>query len=171
VDLLRDGAAVFAPRLDWVRPRPQCETCNLGEHKTKGHNVATRGKVEIRVGAPGNVLEIQAGRVEVDVPRSVGYFGGLAAAVGLGLLEPPLALFIAAVPAFKVLTNSALPRAVRVVGEVLEGAAKPVGSDAEGVVLLQDQAISDTDVVALPSQPKRRATPRTSQARRGQRAK
>jgi hypothetical protein len=96
--------------------------------------VASDNVVEVRFGNPGNVLEVQVGTVEVDVPRSVGYFGGLAAAVGLGLLEPPLALFIAAVPAFKALTNSALPRVVRIVAEVLEGAAKPVGSDADGVI-------------------------------------
>lgn len=113
------------------------------------------GVLEIRVGAAGNVLEIRAGRVEVDVPRSVGYFGGLAAAVGFGLIEPPLALFIAAVPVFKVLTNSALPRAVRMVGEVLEGAAKPVGSDAEGVIVLADQGSPATEVVALAPQRKR----------------
>jgi hypothetical protein len=85
----------------------------------KDNAVDARGQAEVRAGAPGNVLEIRVGRVELDVPRSVGYFGGLAAAVGLGLVEPPLAFFIAAVPAFKVLTNSAFPRAVRFVGEVL----------------------------------------------------
>jgi hypothetical protein len=111
--------------------------------------------VEIRFGAPENVLEVQVGTVEVDVPRSVGYFGGLAAAVGLGLIEPPLALFIAAVPVYKLLTNTALPRAVRVIGEVLEGAAKPVGSDAEGVIVLEDQRRSDTKVVRLQSEPAR----------------
>ncbi len=62
--------------------------------------------VKVRFGAPGNVLKVQVGSVEVDVPRSVGYFGGLAAAVGLGLIEPPLAVFIAAVPVFKALTNN-----------------------------------------------------------------
>jgi hypothetical protein len=105
------------------------------------------GVVEVRFGSPGNVLEIQVGTVEIDVPRSVGYFGGLAAAVGLGLLEPPLALFIAAVPVFKALTNTALPRTVRAIGEVLEGAAKPVGSDAEGVIQLKDQRESETKIV------------------------
>lgn len=64
------------------------------------------------------------------------------------LVEPPLAVFIASVPLFKVLTNSALPRAVRMVGEVLEGAAKPVGSDAEGVIQLSDQGVADVKVVA-----------------------
>jgi hypothetical protein len=121
--------------------------------------MAAESAVEVRFGSPENVLEVQVGNVEVDVPRSVGYFGGLAAAVGLGLIEPPLALFIAAVPAFKALTNSALPRAVRVVGEVLEGAAKPVGSDAEGVIELRAQHssdTSDTDVARLGSKRSKR---------------
>jgi hypothetical protein len=109
--------------------------------------MASDGVIEIRVGAPSNVLEVQVGTMEVDVPRSVGYFGGLAAALGLGLIEPPLALFIAAVPVFKALTNTAFPPAVRAVGEVLEGAAKPVGSDAEGVIMFQDQRDSQIKVV------------------------
>ncbi|OBG25237.1 hypothetical protein [Mycobacterium sp. 852002-51057_SCH5723018] len=113
--------------------------------------------VEIRFGAPENVLEVQVGTVEVDVPRSIGYFGGLAVATGLGLIEPPLALFIAAVPLYKVLTNTALPKAVRVVGEVLEGAAKPVGSDAEGVIVLEDQHESSTTVARMQTQRKRPA--------------
>jgi hypothetical protein len=114
--------------------------------------MASNSAMEVRVGAPGNVLEIEVGTIRVDVPRSVGYFGGLAVAVGVGLIEPPLAVFIAAVPVFKALTNSALPRLVRVVGELLEGAAKPVGSDAEGVVQLQDQQQSTTKVVKLDPQ-------------------
>lgn len=101
--------------------------------------MAAESAVQIRFGAPDNVLEVQVGNVEVDVPRSVGYFGGPAVAVGLGFIEPPLALFIAAVPAYRILTDTALPQAVRVVGEVLEGAAKPVGSDAERVIQLRDQ--------------------------------
>ena len=108
-------------------------------------------KFEVRVGAPGNVLEVQIGTIDVDVPRSVGYFGGLAAAVGLGLIEPPLALFIAAVPVYKALTNSVLPRPVRAIGELLEGAAKPVGSDAEGVIQLEDQQKAQTNVVTAGS--------------------
>ena len=117
--------------------------------------------VQVRIGTPGNVLEIEVGRVEIDVPRSVGYFGGIAAALGLGLIEPPLAVFIAAVPLFKVLTNSALPLAVRAVGEVLEGAAQPVGSDAEGVVQLSDHRQSATKVVSLPARGARPRRPRS----------
>lgn len=101
--------------------------------------MSANSAVEIRAGTTDSVLEIEVGRLRVDVPRSVGYFGGLALAVQAGLLAPSLAVFIAAVPAFKALTNTALPLPVRSVGEVLEGAAKPVGSDAEGVVELEDQ--------------------------------
>lgn len=111
--------------------------------------MASDAAMQVRIGTPGNVLEVQFGTVEVDIPRSIGYFGGLAAAVGLGLIEPPLGLFIAAVPAFKALTNTALPRAVRVVGEILEGAAKPVGSDAEGVIVLRDQQAAQAKVAKL----------------------
>jgi hypothetical protein len=127
-----------------------------------GKIMASDNVVEVRFGNPGNVLEVQVGTVEVDVPRSVGYFGGLAAAVGLGLLEPPLALFIAAVPAFKALTNSAMPRAVRIVAEVLEGAAKPVGSDADGVIQLRDETSDDTSVAKVaPRSAAKRATRRS----------
>jgi hypothetical protein len=133
--------------------------------------MASDNVVQVRFGAPGNVLEVQVGTVEVDVPRSVGYFGGLAVAVAVGLIEPPLALFIAAVPLFKSLTNTALPNAVRLVGEVLEGAAKPVGSDAEGVIELKDQQGSDTKVVDVaPKAARRRApsgAPRRAAPRRG----
>jgi hypothetical protein len=135
--------------------------------------MASENVVQVRFGAPGNVLEVQVGTVEVDVPRSVGYFGGLAVAVAVGLIEPPLALFIAAVPLFKSLTNTALPDAVRLVGEVLEGAAKPVGSDAEGVIELKDQQGSDTKVVDVaPKAARRRAptgAPRRAAPRRGTR--
>ncbi len=71
--------------------------------------MTTNSAVEVRFGAPDNVLELQVGTIQVDVPRSVGYFGGIAVATGMGLIGPPLALFIAAVPLFKTLTNTALP--------------------------------------------------------------
>jgi len=119
--------------------------------------MAAQAAAQIRFGTPGKILEIEVGRIQLDVPRSVGYFGGLAAAVGIGMIEPPLALFIAAVPIFKMLTNSALPAPVRMAGEVLEGAAKPVGGDAEGVVLLTDQQQSDTKVIDLPPPAKTRS--------------
>ena len=124
--------------------------------------MATDSLIEIRIGAPGSVLAIDVGHVRVDLPRSAGYFGGLAVAVSVGIIDPPLALFIAAVPIFKALTNSVLPLPIRTVGEVLEGAAKPVGSDADGVVQLEDQRRAETKVIKLA--PKAHATPAPSRA-------
>jgi hypothetical protein len=119
--------------------------------------MAADSLIEIRIGAPGSVLAIDVGHVSVDVPRSAGFFGGLAVAVSVGIIDPPLALFIAAVPIFKALTNGDLPPSVRTVGEVLEGAAKPVGSDADGVVELEDHQDAETKVIKLA--PKVRAIP------------
>ena len=84
------------------------------------------------------LLHIELGPVQIDVPQTVGYYGGIGAALALGLLEPPLAAFIAAVPLIKILAERGSPIPVRFVAEVLEGAAKPVGSDAEGTVRLAD---------------------------------
>jgi hypothetical protein len=84
----------------------------------------------------GKLLHVEIGPVAIDVPQTMGYFGGIAAAMALGLLEPPLAAFIAAVPLVKILASPGSPVPVRFIAEVLEGAAKPVGSDAEGTVRL-----------------------------------
>jgi hypothetical protein len=141
---------------------PALDKKQIGQREG-GEAMAPNNVVEVRFGTPGNVLEVQVGTVEVDVPRSVGYFGGLAAAVSLGLIEPPLALFIAAVPVFKALTNTALPRPIRVIGEVFEGAAKPVGSDAEGVIQLRDQSAENADVAKVaPKAAAKRATRRAA---------
>jgi hypothetical protein len=83
--------------------------------------------------------DIQVGPVLIDVPRSIGYFGGVGAAVILGLVDPPLAAFIAAVPFVAMLTHRSLPVPVRFIGEALEGAAKPVGGDDDGYVKLRDE--------------------------------
>lgn len=75
-------------------------------------------------------LVSRVGPVEFDWPRSVGYFGGTWLAVAAGLIEPPLGLFIAAVPFLKMLDLPGLPNLPRFVGQVLEGVAKPVGGTA-----------------------------------------
>lgn len=85
-------------------------------------------------------LVVQAGPLKVDIPRSLGYYGGIGAAVGLGLIDPPLAVFIAAIPAMKMLMNSQAPRVVRFIGQVFDGASMPVGGDAEGTIRLDDAA-------------------------------
>jgi hypothetical protein len=88
-------------------------------------------------GEAGMVLRISP--VEVDVPRSLGYFGGVAVAVAVGLIEPPLGVFIAAVPFVKMLTAAGAPDPLRFLGLVTEGAAQPVGSSGQGTVRLADE--------------------------------
>lgn len=85
-----------------------------------------------RTGGQGLVSRI--GPIEIDWPRSLGYFGGIALAVGIGLVEPPIGVFVAAVPFLKMLDASRAPSPARFVGQVFEGVAKPVGGDTEGTV-------------------------------------
>ena len=81
---------------------------------------------------PGLVSRI--GPIEIDWPRSLGYFGGIALAVGLELIDPPIGLFIAAVPFLKMFDASRAPAPSRFLGQIFEGVAKPVGGDTEGTV-------------------------------------
>ena len=80
----------------------------------------------------------RVGPIEVDWPRSAGYFGGIALATALGMVEPPLALFIAAIPFFKLLNQPNVPRPLRVVTHFLDGMAKPVGGEAEATLWLAE---------------------------------
>jgi hypothetical protein len=94
------------------------------------------------------LLHIELGPVQIDVPQAVGYYGGIGAGLALGILELPLAAFIAAVPLIKILAEcGSVP--VRFVGELFEGAAKPIGSDAEGTVRLADRDPTGRDTEAL----------------------
>lgn len=102
-----------------------------------------------------SLWEVRIAGVTIDVPRAVGYFAGAAGAVSLGLVEPPLGLFIASVPVIKFLTHRAAPGAVRFVGEVLEGGAKPVGGDAEAVVRIDDKQLIDERAAEIATQAKR----------------
>ena len=81
-------------------------------------------------------LVSRVGALELDWPRSIGYFGGVGVAVAAGLIDPPLGLFIAAVPFLKMLDLPKMPNLPRFVGQVLEGVAKPVGGDSQGTVRL-----------------------------------
>lgn len=77
------------------------------------------------------------GPVTVDWPRSIGYYGGIGLAVAAGAIEPPLAIFIAAIPFLKMLNRPTAPKPVRFVGQVLDGAAKPVGGSSEATIELE----------------------------------
>ena len=76
----------------------------------------------------------RVGSLEIDWPRSLGYFGGIALAVGAGLIDPPVGVFIAAIPFIKMLDLPRLSSAPRFLAQIFEGVAKPVGGDSEGTV-------------------------------------
>jgi hypothetical protein len=80
------------------------------------------------------VLKSQVGPVEIDWLKSVGYFGGVALAVGVGVIEAPIGIFIAAIPFVKMLDFPNAPLPIRAVSELLDGASKPVGGDSEATV-------------------------------------
>jgi len=79
------------------------------------------------------------GPLAIDVPRTLGYFAGVGAAVAFGLIAPELALFVAAVPFLKLLKRKDAPKVERFIGAVLEGAAKPVGGDSEGCIRTREE--------------------------------
>src|SRR5437588_7011036 len=54
-----------------------------------------------RDGETDEGLVSRIGSLEIDWPRSLGYFGGIAVAVGLELIDPPIGVFIAAIPFLK----------------------------------------------------------------------
>lgn len=83
-------------------------------------------------------LVIHAGPLTVDIPRSLGYYGAVGVAVVAGVIEPPLGVFIAAVPLLKMMSNRLAPTPVRFVGQVFDGAAQPVGGDGQGTIRLDD---------------------------------
>jgi hypothetical protein len=74
------------------------------------------------------------GPIAIDWPRTVGYYGAIGAAVAFDVIAPPLAAFIAVVPLLKFLKRKDASWAERLVAAVFEGAGKPVGGDAEGVI-------------------------------------
>ena len=88
------------------------------------------------------------GPVKVDWPRSLGYYGGIGIALAAGVIDPPLAIFIGAIPFLKMLNRPKAPLPVRFVGQVLDGAAKPVGGSSEATIEL--------DTAREKSQPTRR---------------
>lgn len=81
------------------------------------------------------------GPLEIDWPRTIGYYGvAAAAAVAFGVVEPPLAAVIALAPFARMLDFPGARRARRLAGQVLEGAVKPIGGDDEGTVRLTPSA-------------------------------
>ena len=82
-------------------------------------------------------LVSRIGPVKIDWPRSLGYYGGIGIAVAAGVIDPPLAIFIAAIPFLKMLNRPKASQPVRFIGQVLDGAAKPVGGSSEATIELE----------------------------------
>ena len=81
-------------------------------------------------------LSSRIGIVEINWPKTVGYYGGIGLALAAEIIEPPFALFIAAIPIFKMMSHPIMPDPVRIAGQMLEGAAQPVGGSDEASVHL-----------------------------------
>jgi hypothetical protein len=88
-------------------------------------------------------LVTRFGPFDVDVPRSVGYFGAIGLAVAFEVIEWPVGLFIASIPVIKMLNHPKTPKPVRFVEHILDGAAKPVGGDSEGTIRIHGQQRTD----------------------------
>ncbi|MBO0790943.1 MAG: hypothetical protein J2P36_08345 [Ktedonobacteraceae bacterium] len=78
------------------------------------------------------------GPLEIDWPRTIGYYGGIGLAWAFELFEPPLLLLIAAIPVLKMLNHPEAPKPTRFVGQLLEGVARPVGGSAEATIQLTE---------------------------------
>jgi hypothetical protein len=90
-------------------------------------------------------LVVRVGSLEIEWPKAIGYFGGIWLAVAYDLVAPPIGLFIAAIPVLKLFKHPQQPWPVRFVSDALEGAAKPVGGDAESTIRL---AVGTPEAVA-----------------------
>lgn len=77
------------------------------------------------------------GPLEIDWPRTIGYYGGVGLATAFDLIAPPLAIFIAAVPLLKMLNHPGASAPTRFIGQLLDGAAKPVGGSSEATIQLK----------------------------------
>ncbi|GAC1323042.1 MAG: hypothetical protein NVSMB2_20560 [Chloroflexota bacterium] len=102
-------------------------------------------------------LMTQVGPMQVDWPRSLGYFGGIGLALALDVISPPVALFIASIPFFKMLNRPGASRPVRTVSQFLDGMAKPVGGDGASTVKLTNPESAQPDRPVREPQPRRRA--------------
>lgn len=76
----------------------------------------------------------RVGPIDIDWPRSIGFYGGIALAIAFDLIAPELALFVAIVPLVKLFKRPHATKPERLVAAVIEGAAKPLGGDAEETV-------------------------------------
>ncbi len=86
-----------------------------GKKVAPGKRTAPVSKAEARTAKPSTetnkdrAIHLDIGPVEIDIPRTLGYYGGISTAVAFGVLEPPIAVFIAALPVIKMLGTRVAP--------------------------------------------------------------
>ncbi len=112
------------------------------------------------------------GNIQVDWPRSLGFFGALGAAIALDLVPIPIAIFVGSVPFFKLLNQPNAPKPQRFFSHVMDGAAKPVGGDSEGTIRWATQSssgpgTSGTSDAEFGGQNRKRRSGRRRSTRRG----
>ena len=73
---------------------------------------------------------------EIDWPMAMGYYAGIGLALAFEMMEPPLALFIAAIPIFKMLNRPRASWPTGLVSQLLHGMASPDGNDGDGAIQL-----------------------------------
>lgn len=89
-------------------------------------------------------LTSQIGPVAIDWPRTAGYYTAIVLAVAFEAIEPPVGLFIAAVPFLKMLNRPRSSAPLRLLGQFFDGASNPVGGDAPATITLLDRGDAST---------------------------
>ena len=82
-------------------------------------------------------MTARIGPMEIDVPRTTGYYVGVGAAVAFGIIEWPVAVFIGAIPLVKMMQSRRLPAPLQFAVHLFDGASQPVGGDSDGTVRLE----------------------------------
>lgn len=113
-------------------------------------------------------ITARVGPIKLDVPRTAGYYGGIGLALALGVVDWPVALFIGAIPAVKLLKGRPARYGLAWALQFFEGAAKPVGGDAEGTIQLEARRAATPQRRA--ASPRRRAPAAPAAPRRARRA-
>ncbi len=83
-------------------PHPPGPGKNAAPAKTAapGKRTAPVARDTARSGQPGaetnkdRAIHFDVGPVEIDIPRTLGYYGGISAAVAFGVLEPPIGVSV-----------------------------------------------------------------------------
>jgi hypothetical protein len=136
--------------------RPKCPPRYREHHRSYKDMATSQG----RTSPEDRGITSKVGQVEIDWPRSLGFFGAIGAATALELIPIPIAFFVASVPFLKLLNRPNAPKASRIFSQVVDGASKPVGGDSEGTVHWSQTESSSKKSRANSRSPRRGRSPR-----------